>query len=116
MNRRKLLKKAYNQTPRLMGVYRIFNRVENRSFFAASKDLQAAINRHQAELKLGSHRHKVLQSDWNRLGNQAFSFSIIELLEPLDTPEYNPAEDLEDLLQITLSQGEFATALHYNQL
>jgi hypothetical protein len=116
MNRKKALKQQYKETPRTMGVYRVFNRANGLSLVECSRDVQARLNRHQAELKLGGHRCKPLQSDWNRFGTDAFSFEVIELLSPLDKPDYDPEEDLSELLALTLEREEYAPDRLYNKI
>jgi hypothetical protein len=98
MDRRKFLKKQYRETERDMGVYRIRNTANNKSLVECSRDLKAALNRHRAELGMGTHLNKALQADWNASAPDSFVFEYLEVLKPLDTPGYDPAEDLEELL------------------
>jgi len=114
MNLHKKLKQQYKDTPRAMGVYRVFNQEDGLSLVGAAKDVQARLNRHQAELKFGGHRNKALQSDWNRLGESSFLFQIVELLSPLEDPDYDPTEDLEELLGLTLAQEDYRPSRLYN--
>ncbi|MFC1863739.1 GIY-YIG nuclease family protein [Thermodesulfobacteriota bacterium] len=62
------LKKAYKQTDRPMGVYRIRSTQNKIVYIGYSTDIQAKINRHKAELKFGSHRNRELRKTWNSLG------------------------------------------------
>ncbi|MDQ7735752.1 GIY-YIG nuclease family protein [Halomonas sp. SpR1] len=114
MNLHKKLKQQYKDTPRTMGVYRVYNQEDELSFVGVAKDIQARLNRHQAELKFGKHRNKALQADWNRLGESSFVFQIVELLSPLEDPDYDPTEDLEELLDLTLAQKEYRPSRLYN--
>ncbi len=116
MNRKKELKKQYKDTPKSMGVYRVYNRVDAISLVECGRDIQARLNRHKAELKLGAHRVKQLQHDWNHLGPDAFSFEIVELLQPLDKPDYDPEEDLNELLIMILEREEYAPDKLYNKI
>lgn len=105
---KKQLKQAYKETPKIMGIYRILNKKDNKMFLGASHDIQARLNRHQAELNFGVHRLKSLQSDWQRLGSDAFQFEMVEELKPpKDTPNYDPTEDLETLLECLLEQDNY---------
>jgi hypothetical protein len=97
-----------------MGVYRILNRQSGRSLLECGRDVEARLNRHMTELRFGSHRNKALQDDWNSLGADGFAFEIVELLMPLDEPDYNPDDDLAALLQLTLERQEFAPEKLYN--
>ncbi|WP_038182365.1 GIY-YIG nuclease family protein [Vibrio rhizosphaerae] len=114
MDRRKKLKKQYKETPRPMGAYRVYNQEDRLSLIGTCKDVQARLNRHKTELKLGSHRNKAIQADWNRLGEEAFTFEIIELIEPLDDPDYNPDDDLEELMEIISAQDAYTPDKLYN--
>jgi hypothetical protein len=114
MDRKAELKRQYKETPREMGVYRILNKDSGHSLLECGRDVNARLNRHKTELRLGSHRNKPLQDDWNRLGADAFSFEIVELLKPLDAPDYEPDSDLEALFELTLQREEFAPEKLYN--
>ncbi|MCW7538535.1 GIY-YIG nuclease family protein [Aquabacterium sp. A7-Y] len=115
MNRRKELKQQYKETPRAMGVCRVFNRGSGLSLVESGRDVHAILNRHLAELKLGTHRVKQLQNDWNTLGADMFSFEIVELLKPLDKPDYDPGDDLDELLALTLQREEYAPEKLYKK-
>lgn len=77
-----------------MGVYQIKNTVNGKVLVGSSKDLTAIINRYRSELKLGCCRNKALQNEWNEFGAESFEFEELEILPPLENPDYNPAEDL----------------------
>ncbi|WP_431825925.1 GIY-YIG nuclease family protein [Burkholderia sp. F1] len=115
MDRKRELKQQYKETPRLMGVYRVVNKTTGRSLVEAGLDVNARLNRHQAQLRFGNHPNKQLQGDWNRLGAEAFGFELIEALKPLDKPDYNPDDDLELLLAMTLERSEFDKEHLYNR-
>jgi len=63
MKTRKELKQAYLRTPKEMGVYRIRNVKNDRSFVAASRDIKARLNRHRMSLKTNNDSNKALQAD-----------------------------------------------------
>jgi hypothetical protein len=115
MDRKSELKRAYKETPKKMGVYRVFNRQSGRSLLECGRDVEARLNRHMTELRFGSHRNRALQEDWNRLGADAFAFEIVELLKPLDERDHDPTNDLEALLELTRENEEFAPAKLYNR-
>ena len=94
----------YKLASKTMGVYRIRNAVNNKSYIAASKDIRARFNRHRMSLKTRSERIKGLQADWIELGETVFEFEIVDLLEPLDQPGYDPTEDLKTLLSLWLAK------------
>tara|TARA_B110000971_G_C19600562_1_gene315960 strand:- start:32 stop:376 length:345 start_codon:yes stop_codon:yes gene_type:complete len=94
----------YKLASKTMGVYRIRNAVNNKSYIAASKDIRARFNRHRMSLKTRSERIKGLQADWIEHGETVFEFEIVDLLEPLDQPGYDPTEDLKTLLSLWLAK------------
>ena len=96
MNRKELIRK-YKDTPRAMGVFQIRNKINGKILIGSSNNLPAKLNRYQAELKMGSCRNMELQSEWKQFGPEAFEFEELEILKPLDDPNYNYAEDLDCL-------------------
>ena len=76
VDRRRELIRAYKDTPRAFGVYRIRNTANGRALVGASRDLRARLNRHQAELSLGIHPNKALLNDWKEFRKEAFEFSL----------------------------------------
>lgn len=103
---RKSLIEEYKRTPRDMGVYRVQNTVNGKSFVASSKDVRARINRHKMDLKNNSERVRGLQEDWNACGAEAFKFEVVDLLKPPEDDTYDPTEDLEVLEKLWLEKLE----------
>jgi len=89
--------REYKDTARPMGVFEIKNKINGKVLIGSSTNLKAILNRFRAELKLGSCRNDLLQQDWNQFGPDAFEFKELEILTPLEDPNYNPAEDLHFL-------------------
>jgi group I intron endonuclease len=94
---RKELKKEYLRMPKEMGVYRIRNKLNNRSYIAASPDIKARFNRHRMSLKMNNESIKALHTEWLEYGEEAFEFEVLDRLTPLDIPDYDPTEDLKTL-------------------
>ncbi len=94
---RKAKKNAYREIAHPMGVFQIINKVNGKILIGSSTNLPAILNRFKAELKMGSCRNVVLQEEWVQFGPDAFVFEQLEILEPLDDPGYDPAEDLRIL-------------------
>lgn len=114
--RRKALVREYKRTPKEMGVYAIRNISTGKCFVAASRDINARFNRHRLELKMQSDRSSPnLQSDWIKLGADAFEFEILDVLEPADSADYDPTEDLEVLEQLWLDKLSPFEPKGYNQ-
>ena len=87
-----------------MGVFLIKNKANGKVLIGSSVNLPAILNRHKAELKLGSHRNQVLLKEWREYGPEMFEFKELEILEPADNPAYNPAEDLRVLEELWMEK------------
>lgn len=101
---RKALARAYRETPRTMGIGAVRNTASGKVLLVASNDLPALLNRQRAQLKLGAHPNHALQQDWNAAGPDAFSFDVVDVLKPADTPDYDPTEDLRTLEALWLEK------------
>jgi hypothetical protein len=95
-DRRQLIR-DYKRTPRAMGVGAIRNTRNGRLLLVSGVDIRSLLNRHQAQLRLGVHRHRELQADWREHGEPAFEFQVLDTLEPRDEAGYDPAADLKAL-------------------
>jgi hypothetical protein len=89
--------REYKDTPRPMGIYQIKNKANGKVLIGSSNNLPAILNRYRAELKMGNCRNLVLQQEWKQFGPEAFEFTELEILKPLDDPNYDRAEDLHFL-------------------
>lgn len=116
MNRRKELARAYAETRRPMGVYRVRNLVNGRALVEASVDLPSALNRERAQLRLGAHPNAALQRDWNACGADAFVFEVLDTLSPPEDDEgYDPRDDLRALEGMWLEQLQPYDERGYNR-
>jgi hypothetical protein len=97
MDRRAELKLIYKETEIPMGVYQIKNNLNGKIFVGSGLNLQGMINRSQFELKMGFHRNKALQEDWNQQGEAAFSFEILQQFKPDKESKRDILKKLQDL-------------------
>ncbi len=101
---RKALIREYKNTHRQMGVFQVKNRINGKLLIGSSPNLPGILNRLSFSLKTGTCPNKALQADWNAFGPEAFEFSVLEELAPLDDPTYVPGEDLELLKSLWLEK------------
>jgi hypothetical protein len=101
---RKELKRQYKETLRPMGAYRVLNTLNGKALIATSADVNAILNRHRAQLGFGSHPDGELQHDWDTMGANAFTFEVLDTLEPNEEPGYDPANDLAVLGELWLER------------
>lgn len=95
---RKAAIRQYKETPRTMGVAVLRNARNGKAFVFAGRDISSLINRNQAQLRLKGHSNRVLQEEWNTMGQECFTFEVVDTLTPpADAPAYDPTEDLKAL-------------------
>lgn len=110
---RKALIRAYKETPRPAGVYRILNTRTGRALVGTSGDAPAMLNRHRAQLRLDAHPNRRLQADWKAEGADAFTLEVLDLLSPSDEPDYDPREDLSMLEELWREKLELTEETSY---
>lgn len=95
---RKAAIRQYKETPRPMGVAVLRNARNDKVFVLAGRDISSLINRNRAQLRLKAHPNRVLQEEWSAMGEECFTFEVVDTLTPpADTPAYDPTEDLKAL-------------------
>lgn len=101
-------KKYYKNHKRPMGIYRIRNTQNGKSYVGYSTDIDARINRQKAELKFGSHRNKGLLSEWKAFGDSTFAFEVLDELEHDVNSKSDPEEELRFLSDMWIRKLEQA--------
>jgi hypothetical protein len=66
-------------------------------FVGMSPDLPSMLNRQRFQLENGMHPDRALQRDCNRLGASAFSFEILDQLEPAPDTSRDDRKELTAL-------------------
>ena len=101
---RKARIRAYKESPRPAGVFRVRNTVNGRWLLGSSVDVPAMLNRQRFQLGAGGHPDRALQRDWDEFGPEAFEFETLDTLKPPDEPGHDPAADLQVLEQLWLEK------------
>ena len=99
-------KRDYKRAKRPMGVYRIRNTRNGKSYIGFSTDLQARINRQKAELKFGSHRNAELLGEYKSFGESYFEFEVLDELEHDENSRADPGEELRILTEMWIRRLE----------
>jgi group I intron endonuclease len=63
------------------GIYKIINVVNNKFYIGSAVSFRKRKARHFSELRKGKHNNRHLQAAWNKYGEQAFVFVVIEEVE-----------------------------------
>jgi|SRR6218665_1225317 len=104
-SRRAELKRSYKEKPPDMGVFAVRNRANGKLLVGTSLNLPGALNRLRFELTTRIHRNfPALQEDWDRLGADAFSFEVLDVLAPPEEPGGDLKEELRVLEALWLER------------
>jgi len=96
MDRKKELKQQYKEMKTEGGVYQIRNTKNNKVFVAATPNLKT-INGRRGMLVGGVHKNRQLQEEWNQLGEEAFVFEVLEVLEEKEEGFFDKADELKKM-------------------
>lgn len=90
MDKRKALiaayKADYKENPPPMGVYRLTNTQNGKILIGTSLNLQGRANSYWAQLQFLSHHYPALREDLAIYGLEAFTFEILETIDPEKVP------------------------------
>ena len=114
MERKKELKRLYKEWKPQAGVYQIKNTKNQKIFIDSTMNLKT-INGKKFALNLGGHVNKSLQEDWNRFGEEAFVFEVLETLKVKENGYFDAKDALKKLKQKWLDTLQPYGERGYNQ-
>lgn len=65
----------------ICGIYRIINKINNKSYIGYSHNIGLRIKQHRNRLNVGKHCNNYLQKAYNKYGNESFIVEVIEEVE-----------------------------------
>lgn len=68
----------------MIGIYCIKNTVNNKMYIGQSDDIKRRWRRHKTELRHQKHINDHLQNAWNKYGEKAFKFTVLEVVGSTD--------------------------------
>ena len=83
-----------------MGIYAVCALSSNHMMLGSSRNVHAALNRARFELRMGTHRDRVLQAEWHRSGADSLRFDVLELVKDREDADFDYAGELKALEQI----------------
>ena len=93
LNRKQAIRE-YKERVVPRGIFAIKCTPTGRAWVDSSPNLGVARNRIWFGLRLGNHPNRALQEEWNQQGEDAFTYEVLETLEP-ETPALNLADTLK---------------------
>ncbi len=113
---RREARRRYKETVQPAGVFELRHLPTGRVLLDSSPNLPARFNRMRMQLDTGTYvMHPKLQSDWKAFGSDQFAFTVLEELEPPDTPSWNSEDDREALLELWLEKVQPFGEAGYNR-
>lgn len=101
---RKEIKSEYKEAGTPAGVFQIRNLVNGKIFIGKAQNIPAILNSNKFQLRMGSHRNKGLQTDWNEFGEAAFAFETLDELTGREEGRLNSEDELQQLLELWLEK------------
>jgi hypothetical protein len=98
-----------------MGVFLIRNVANDKVFVGVGQDLRGSMNRHRFQLTTGIHPNDRLQTDWNELGSEGFTFEVVDQIKPPDDPRFESAKELAFTEQLWLEKLKPFGSRGYNK-
>jgi len=71
----------YNEHSRKSGIYKITNKLNGRFYMGSAKCFKVRRSQHLSLLRKGKHHNIFLQGDFNKRGEEAFVFEVIEVID-----------------------------------
>ena len=96
INRRKELIRQYKEIKIEAGVYQIKN-TKNQKVFVTSTPNLKTMNGKPMMLRGGVHKNKKLQEEWNKFGEEAFVFEVLEALKEKEEGYFDKTGELKEL-------------------
>ena len=113
---RKARTRDYKENPPPAGIYQVRNNVSGRLMIGSSTNPTGRLNRHRFALRMRTHPDRELQSDWNELGEDAFEFTVLDHLDPVDdATSSDPVKDLVALESMWVEKLRAAGASLYGR-
>lgn len=103
MNRKEAINE-YKKTIQPMGIYQIRNMKNGRIYIGSAKDLRGRLNSNKFQLRMGSHLNKEMQKDFDEIGEEGFSFDILDYLKPKEDLNFDYTEELNILEKMWLEK------------
>lgn len=104
----------------MTGIYKITNKVSGLVYIGSSGNMKRRWGTHKSGLRNQTHRNKHLQNSWNKYGEEAFVFDVLEECKKEDKmaieQEYLDAADFTKLYNISTSAYGPSQEYRFNPL
>jgi hypothetical protein len=112
-DKRKELIKRYKEMKTEAGVYQIKN-IKNSKIYVTSTPNLKTMNGTRMILNSGTYKSRALQEDWNKFGEDAFVFEILEVLKEKKESFFDKKFELKELEKKWLNKLQPYNNIGYN--
>lgn len=112
---KKQIIKDYKQQKQPTGIYVVHNKVDNKVFIGASKNLPASLRRFEFTLTMGSFPYQHLIDDYKKHGKDNFEIKVLDELEIKDETEKELDKELAALEEIWVGKLRKDGVCFYNK-
>ena len=112
---KKQLTKDYKLQKQPAGVYTVHNKVDNKMYIGASKNLPAVVRRFEFTLQMGSFPYQGLIDDYKKLGKDNFEIKILDELELKNETEKEIDTELISLEELWIEKLKNDGVSFYNK-
>jgi hypothetical protein len=115
MINKKQIIKDYKQQKQPAGIYTVHNKIDNKMFIGASKNLPAVLKRFYFTLELGSFPFEELIKDYKKHGLDNFEIKILDELEIKNETDKELDAELESLVDLWVEKLKAEGVKFYNK-
>ncbi|MFH1051540.1 MAG: GIY-YIG nuclease family protein [bacterium] len=112
---KKKLKEEYKSVVQPKGIFTLKNTKNGKVFLGSSLNLKNKELTLKMSLNNGNHFNFALQEDWNKYGEDAFDYEVLETLELKEDTTYDYNEDLEILEMLWVDKFRPLSEKTYNK-
>lgn len=87
------------------GIYAIRNAINEKIYIGSSSDIKKRWLLHRSLLNAGNHPNKSLQKDWNEYGENAFAFSVLEIVSDIEWLSWSEREWVQTFCSSSSNKG-----------
>lgn len=106
------MRKKYYGYSKQGGVYKITNLKNGKIYIGSAKCFQVRASQHQTQLRNNKHQNKHLQASWNKWGEDAFLFEVIEVAEGTKENRFEVEQKHIDAL---IKEGKWETTFNFKK-
>ena len=112
---KKQLTKDYKSQKQPAGIYAVHNKIDNKTYIGASKNLPAVVKRFEFTLQMENFPYQELIDDYKKFGKDNFEIKILDELELKNETEKEIDTELNSLEELWIEKLTAEGVRFYNK-